>query len=41
MKRSTTLGKNVQPVGYGGHVRAVQGFRYYGQAGVDARKGAA
>jgi len=28
-------------VGYGGHIRAVQGFRYYGQAGVDARKGAA
>lgn len=25
--------------GYGGHLRAVQGFRYYGQAGVDARKG--
>jgi hypothetical protein len=27
--------------GYGGHLRAVQGFRYYGQAGIDARKGAA
>jgi len=27
--------------GYGGHIRAVQGFRYYGQAGIDARKGAA
>lgn len=24
--------------GYGGHLRAVQGFRYYGQAGVDTRK---
>ena len=24
-------------VGYGGHFRAVQGFRYYGQAGIDAR----
>ena len=24
--------------GYGGHLRAVQGFRYYGQAGADARK---
>ena len=25
--------------GFGGHMRAVQGFRYYGQAGVDAAKG--
>ena len=39
MRRSTAL--RAVPVGYGGHVRAVQGFRYYGQAGVDARKGAA
>lgn len=25
------------PVGYGGHLRAVQGFRYYGQVGVGAK----
>lgn len=30
-------GKNARDVGYGGHLRAVQGFRYYGQAGVEAK----
>jgi hypothetical protein len=39
MARSAANGKVAQVVGYGGHVRAVQGFRYYGQAGVDAAKG--
>jgi len=37
MVRSAARGRNAADVGYGGHFRAVQGFRYYGQAGIDAR----
>ena len=38
MKASIARGRMVNVgYGYGGHFRAVQGFRYYGQAGIDAR----
>lgn len=36
MKRSRDAGTRVAGAGYGGHFRAVQGFRYYGAAGVAA-----
>lgn len=36
MKRSRDAGTRVAVAGYGGHFRAVQGFRYYGAAGVAA-----
>lgn len=36
MIKSGHFGKGCAPVGYGGHLRAVQGFRYYGEAGVKA-----
>jgi hypothetical protein len=33
-KAQTKQGKSAQGTGYGGHFRAVQGFRYYGQKGL-------
>jgi GNAT superfamily N-acetyltransferase len=38
-KESIIKSGSVASAGYGGHMRAVQGFRYYGQAGIDAAKG--
>lgn len=39
-KASITKSGSGARAGYGGHLRAVQGFRYYGQAGIDARRAA-
>jgi hypothetical protein len=34
-KAQAKQGKSAQGTGYGGHFRAVQGFRYFGQRGVE------